>query len=59
MLKKMNVINAGSSKPVSLTGNTEERMMVMIKTTFTKIKGAQPVVIFFAALRHKGQTQRR
>ena len=35
-LRKMNVNTAGSSKPFSLTGNTEDSMMVMRKTTFTK-----------------------
>jgi hypothetical protein len=59
MLKKTNVINVGSSKPVSLVGNIEDRMMIMIKTILTNIKGIQPVVMFFAAVRHKGQTQRR
>jgi hypothetical protein len=55
-LRKINVITAGSRKVVSLTGNTEERIIVMIKTIFTKISGVQPVVIFFEAARHKGQT---
>jgi hypothetical protein len=55
-LMKRNVNTAGSLKLVSLTGNTEERIIVMIKTIFTKIRGAQPVVMFFEAERHKGQT---
>jgi uncharacterized membrane protein (Fun14 family) len=55
-LRKMNVITAGSPKLVSLTGNTEERTMVIIKTIFTNISCAQPVVIFFEAALHRGQT---
>ena len=50
MLKNTNVTNEGSLKLVSLTGNTEDSIMVMIKTTFTKISGAQPVVMFFDAV---------
>jgi hypothetical protein len=56
MLRKANVITAGSLKVVSLTGNTEDRITVIKKTIFTKISGAQPVVIFLAAVRHKGHT---
>jgi hypothetical protein len=56
MLKNTNVITAGSLKFVSLTGNTEDSIMVMIKTTFTKISGAQPVVMFFDAARQREQT---
>ena len=55
MLRKTNVINAGSLKLVSRTGNIEDSMMVMIKTVFTKISGIQPVVMFFDAVRHNGQ----
>jgi hypothetical protein len=56
ILKNTNVINAGSRKFVSLTGNTEDSMMVMIKTTFTKINGAHPVVMFFDAARQRVHT---
>ena len=56
MLKNTNVITAGSLKLVSLTGNTEDSIMVMIKTMFTNIKGAQPVVMFFDAVRQRVQT---
>jgi hypothetical protein len=56
MLKKTNVINAGSSNPARLTGNTEDSIIVIRKTIFTKIKGVQPVVIFLDALWYNGQT---
>jgi hypothetical protein len=56
ILKNTNVITAGSLKLVSLTGNTEDSMIVMIKTTFTKISGAQPVVMFFDAVRQRVHT---
>jgi hypothetical protein len=56
MLKNTNVITAGSLKLVSLTGNTEDSIMVMIKTTFTKISCAQPVVMFFDAARQRVHT---
>ena len=56
MLRNTNVINAGSAKFVNRTGNIEESIMVMIKTVFTKISGIQPVVMFFDAVRHNGQT---
>jgi hypothetical protein len=56
ILKNTNVINEGSRKLVSLIGKTEDSMIVMIKTTFTKISGAQPVVMFFDAVRQRVQT---
>ena len=56
MLKNTNVMKEGSRKPVSLVGKTEDRMMVTINTVFTTIRYVQPVVIFFYAARHKGQT---
>jgi hypothetical protein len=56
ILKNTNVINEGSRKLVSLTGKTEDSMIVMIKTTFTKISGAQPVLMFFDAVRQRVQT---
>jgi hypothetical protein len=56
MLKNTNVITAGSLKLVSLTGNTEDSIIVMIKTVFTNIKGVQPVVMFFDAARQRVHT---
>ena len=59
MLINANVITEGSPNVVSRSGNTEENTMVTRKTAFTKISGAQPVVIFREAARHSGQTYRR
>ena len=56
MLKNTKVITAGSLKLASLTGNTEDSIIVMIKTVFTNIKGVQPVVMFFDAARQRVQT---
>jgi hypothetical protein len=56
MLKNTNVITAGSLKLVSLTGNTEDSIIVMTKTVFTNIKGVQPVVMFFDAARQRVHT---
>jgi hypothetical protein len=56
ILKNTNVINEGSRKLVSLIGKTEESMIVMIKTMFTKISCAQPVVMFFDAARQRVHT---
>ena len=56
ILKNTNVINEGSRKLVSLTGKTEDSMIVMIKTTFTKISGAQPALMFFDAARQRVHT---
>jgi hypothetical protein len=55
-LKNTNVITAGSLKLVSLTGNTEDSIIIMIKTVFTKISCAQPVVMFFDAARQRVHT---
>jgi hypothetical protein len=56
MLKNTKVINPESLKLVSRCGNIDDNMMVMIKTIFTKISCIQPVVMFFDAARHNGQT---
>jgi hypothetical protein len=56
MLKNKKVTKAGSLKLVNRSGNTDDSIIVMIKTTFTKISRAQPFVIFLDAARHNGQT---
>jgi hypothetical protein len=56
ILKNTNVINEGSRKLVSLIGKTEDSIIVIIKTTFTKISCDQPLLIFFEAARQRVQT---
>ena len=56
MLRKTNVINAGSLKLVSRTGNIEDSITVIKNITLTKISCDQPLLIFFEAARQRVQT---
>jgi hypothetical protein len=59
MIRNINGIAPASVKLARRTGNTEDNTMVMINTILTKISGIQPLVIFFDALWHNGQTKQR